>query len=261
MSALPFSSWSLFSFALSKTFSEFSTLLRLCIVPVVLISAAIVLTCNFFGESLGFIGMALGLVGLFAMVPSITGWHRLLILGSADRGNGKIYGWDQREWGYLGSWLILVVICIILGAVIAAVMGVVMTAVLQVGGNQIFALAPFVTLAGSIVSTFLMSLIVARFGLALPASAISEGKGLGQASVLVDGHTLTIAGGVFFAALFSSILQFLVGLATGTFSISGVAADIVQIILFFGFMFTVFVSAGVLSRAYVAVKGNAPSEA
>lgn len=182
--------------------------------------------------------MIASLAANVALVPAFTGWHRLLIQGDLDRGDGrgKALGWDGREWRYfrilIGIWLMMFVINI--GA------NIVMTII----PNMVTFIFVFVATLGSYLAVW------ANLGLALPAAALGDGRKLRELLQLAEGNLAQIGlgiGGVWIVLLMLGVF--------GTMA-AGAA------LLTFGSVYLVFVmgmlfyyiglvgSVGVLSRAY-----------
>lgn len=244
----------LISYALGNLFSRFGTLLTLCtpsllvlVICAVMARLAVPPTGTDTGleaELLSIIGyMSFGsLFATLALVPAFTGWHRLLITGNVRRENGRFFGWDIREWRYLGRLL----------AIWFCMMGVnIMTQFL----------APLF-MAGSVIGAVIMAVLVisayafiwAKLGLAMPAAALGEQTGFIEAMELAKGHTAQLA-----QALISTwlILGILGGILVMALTALGAAIGS-QYLVFVGvllfYYLSLVASVGVLSRAYSVLR-------
>lgn len=187
------------------------------------------------------------LIASVALVPSFTGWHRLLITGDMDRGNGRgPYGWDRREWRYftilLGIW------CLMLATNIVA--------------NLILSMAPST-------ATGLVALIViiagyltiwANLGLGLPAAALDDQRRIGEILLLAKGNfgqiALALAGVWIMLLLTGGVAVMLAGtalIALGSVYLFFVLAMLIYYVGLVG-------SVGVLSRAYDLINRPDPAK-
>ncbi|MEQ9125765.1 MAG: hypothetical protein RIM80_24730, partial [Alphaproteobacteria bacterium] len=106
----------LISYAIWAIWAGRGILAKLSVVPaLLLVTGAVLSTGAWSGETppvaedgvpappsgLALFGMLLYFLGAVASVPTLTGWHRLVILSSPERSAGRLYGWDGREWRYL----------------------------------------------------------------------------------------------------------------------------------------------------------------
>lgn len=177
------------------------------------------------------------LIANVALVPSFTGWHRLLITGDMARGPGRgPYGWDRREWRYfailLGIW------CLMLATNIVA--------------NIIFSFAPStaMALAAFIIIVVGYLTIWANIGLGLPAAALDDRRRFSEILPLAKGSFGQIA--LALAGVWA-ILLLIGGVAVALAATALIALG--NVYLFFVLAMIYYYvglvgSVGVLSRAY-----------
>ena len=177
-----------------------------------------------------------------ALIPALTGWHRLIVLPDPTRANGRLYGWSRVEWRYLGKllaiWLVTVVVNIIGGVVLNIL-----------GGS------PFATVLLNFLLLVAAAFVWAHMGLALPATAIGGNPRFREVGELVGENLTRIALGLFavwfVAGIFITVIilgAFYIGEAIGSSYIIYIAAVC-------SYFVAIFASAAVLSRAYTLLTG------
>ena len=244
----------LMGYALSNLFTRFGTLLTLCTPSLLVLVLFAVMarlavppaesTKGLESELLTIIGhMSFGsLFATLALVPAFTGWHRLLVTGEVRRENGRLFGWDIREWRYLGRlitiWLCMMAINIvtqIFAPVLMAssVFGMIITAVFVISGY---------------------AFIWAKLGLAMPAAALGNQTGFVDAMGLAKGYTAQIAQALIVTWL---TLGFLGAILVMALTALGTAVGS-QYLVFVGvllfYYLSLVASVGVLSRAYSVLR-------
>jgi hypothetical protein len=239
----PLSARDLISYTLRSIFGNFSTLVGLCAPALlVLVAAGVAARILFPVDPEGQIGEALPLlatatlVANIALIPAFTGWHRLLILGDARRDNGRAFGWDRREWRYLGYllgiWAMMLVVNIAVGLLGQMLAG-------AVGSGLILVIA----LTGYLA-------IWSNMGMALPAAAMNDNRRMGEVVAFVKGYAGSIALGLAGIWLILGVFGFLLvfaAMAMGA-AIGSVYLVFIAIMLFY--YVGLVASVGVLSRAY-----------
>lgn len=193
----------------------------------------------------GYGSSAIALAGYFcfvaagvAMTPAITGWHRLLINGSADRGDGSLYGWDWLEWRYFARWLSLAAMLALVATAIFAVM------TFAAGDEDLAAPLVMVAMAG----------VAARFGLMLPAAAVGDSVGFARASAMVAGSAIRLTLALLLASAVATGLRFAFGLLFAQdigFAWWGAFGVILELLTHIALL---LITAGVLSGAYTSVR-------
>ena len=243
----------LISYTLRSIFVNFSTLIGLCAPALLVLVAAVVAARILFpvapesqigealpmlaGEALPMLAVAT-LIANVVLIPAFTGWHRLLILGDAQRDNGRAFGWDRREWRYvgylLGIWAMMIVVNVVVSLLSMMLAG---------AGAFTAMLITLVALAGYLA-------IWANMGVALPAAAMNDNRRMVEVMALVKGQAGSIAFGLAGIWALMGIAGFLLVLAVtamGT-AIGSVYIVFVAIMLFY--YVGLVASVGVLSRAY-----------
>lgn len=184
-----------------------------------------------------------GLVANVALIPAFTGWHRHLILGDATRENGRAFGWDMREWRYLGIvfgiWCLMFLTNIVANLMISI----------------LASPALIVPVALTAIAVYL--LIWATFGLALPAAALGHRRSMAEIGRMVAGNKMKIALGLGWTWLLLGLAA-VVATVVMTFVaeiVGGIFLTFVFVMLFY--YLALVASVGVLSRAYVLLAANA----
>lgn len=206
------------------------------------------------------LGFGFFFAGALAMTPVVTGWHRILIVGSGDRGSGGIYGWDSREWSYLYRWILLMIMFVILALVASFILSSGLLIGSAGGGPESAVTVWALGILLSLIQAMIFALIMARFGLALPAAALGDNLGFGQASLLIDGRALPLTLALLIAAVATEILllpiEYLFALDLGLPGWQTFGAFATVMIYFL----LLLVSVGVLSAAYAALRPEPDAE-
>jgi hypothetical protein len=241
----PLSARDLISYTLRSIFGNFSTLVGLCAPALlVLVAAGVAARILFPVDPEGQITAALPmlatatLIANIALIPAFTGWHRLLILGDARRDNGRAFGWDRREWRYLGYllgiWAMMLVVNIAVG-----LLGQMLAGAGAVGSGLILVIA----LTGYLA-------IWSNIGMALPAAAMNDKRRMGEVVAFVKGYASSIAFGLAGIWLILGVIGSLLVFAATAMGAAIGSVYLVFIAIMLFYYVGLVASVGVLSRAY-----------
>lgn len=146
-------------------------------------------------------------LGFLAMIPMITAWHRLVILGHAHPDARISYGIKKTEWSYLGKLILFGLLCALF-MVPAIVVPVIIGAALPSAGGFHIAVIAIMIIAMLFIYAFIF-----RASLVFPAAAIGESLSFRESWRLSKGNTWRIIFTTILAALPTSVIMFVVSLA------------------------------------------------
>lgn len=179
-----------------------------------------------------------------ALVPACTAWHRLAILGDADRGNGAIYGWDRREWRHL-----LVYVALFGAVVVASLLA--------------FSITSLVTHPAAIFFCGILAFAFwaaswAALGLALPATALGHPMAISAYLRVAKADLARIAFGVIGVSLICMMIGIALALVIGLPLLAIFSLNLVFEILAFASYLSLVVAVAVWSRAYMILFSRQP---
>jgi len=158
------------------------------------------------GRAFFFLVWVLPIIQFLSMVPMITAWHRLVLLGH-DHPEARIrYSISRTEWSYLGKGILFTLVLglfMVVAIVIPTVIGAAFGSALQGAHIAIVFLALFAMLP---VYAFIF-----RVSPVFPAAAIGEPLGFRESWRLTRGNTWRIFTTFILAALPTVIIMKLVG--------------------------------------------------
>jgi len=256
---------SLISYAIWAIWAGRRILAKLSVVPAVLLVTGAVLSLGALsGETppgseggapepptgTALIGMLLYLLGAVAAIPTLTGWHRLVILSSPERGAGRLYGWDGREWRYLlNSFLLgLAVIGVLL--VFSLAVGPLLAGLFAADEAAFSPVRLLVVLAVSVAQGVIVALITAQFGLVLPAAAIGKPIGMAAAAAMARGHVRSMAVALFVVSFVGGLIQMPLSWMEPFFAGAPIGLAILLAANALLYIVVMAMSVGVLSCAY-----------
>ena len=140
------------------------------------------------GEFSAFFGA--GLAANLALIPMITAWHRLVLLGHGDPDARITYSIKSSEWAYLWKWilfgLLMVVISIPLWLVI---LGTSFTTGAFLAAGSAESAGFLIGALGGLLAVFTIIAVSLRFSLVFPAAAIGTSMKFGESWRKSKGNT------------------------------------------------------------------------
>lgn len=149
---------------------------------------------------------AISIVGFVAMIPMITAWHRLVILGH-DHPKARIsYSIQNTEWSYLWKAVLFILLCFLFmlpAIIVPIVIGLAMS---SMSGFHA-ALIIVVILAMLPIYAFIL-----RASLVFPAAAIGNSLGFRESWRLTKGNTWRVIFAIILAALPTTVVGMIVSI-------------------------------------------------
>lgn len=256
---------SLISYAIWAIWAGRGILAKLSIVPAALLVTGAVLSLGALsGETppapegatpeppsgTALIGMLLYLLGAIAAIPTLTGWHRLVILSSPERGAGRLYGWDRREWRYLLNSVLLGLAVIGVLLVFSLAVGPLLANLFAAGEAAFSPGRLLVVIAVSVAQGAIVALITAQFGLVLPAAAIGKPIGMAAAAAMASGHVRSMAVALFVVSFVGGLIQMPLSWLEPLFADAPLGLAILLAANALLYIVVMAMSVGVLSCAY-----------
>ncbi|MDF1736132.1 MAG: hypothetical protein P1U37_12655 [Minwuia sp.] len=170
-------------------------------------------------ELVPFVGVGLAtlgytLVALIVVVPVITAWHRMILLGSDNPEARATYRIGSAEWSYFKGAAALYGLGYVIGLLVEQIYGPL------IGGPLLWAAREGLDVGGIIASygqaavhwtavALIVGILVARFFLVLPAAAIGMPFGFSQSATATRGQGARLVLAYLLASLPAFVLAFL----------------------------------------------------
>lgn len=157
--------------------------------------------------------MAMGftLVSMIAVVPVITAWHRMILLGADDPEAGVAYRLGRTEWSYLKAAALLYGLGYVAGLVVTEIYGPLLGGpilyLVDRGYDPWGLLSAWAPAAVKWLSVALIiGFLVARFFLVLPARAVGHRMSYGDSAIATRGNGLRLVAAYVLASVPTSAL-------------------------------------------------------
>jgi hypothetical protein len=251
----------LLTHAVATTADRIIRLRRVLLVPAGFLLAAFIL--GIFAERQSFLGQAvigLAILGGVGLIPTATGWHRILIQSDASRGSGRAYGFDRRELLYVRNALFIWVAVLIPFEIIDFAFEFLVDRYLEEPDYvQYFIVLPsWVDLTHDSLRLVVLTAVVARFGLALPAAALGDNPGFRDITSFVKGRFLPLAIAVALTVAASQRLDYLIVVEMIALPEHRATDIAIFLVRHLTMAFLVLVALALLSRAYGLAIAAAP---
>ncbi len=182
------------------------------------------------------------------MIPIVTSWHRLILLGTNNKNARISYNYSSEDWLYFKALIILVIAFLITNFLLGLLLGPIFIALAKVT-SEVITIGIY-----QIILLIIIFLILCRFLLILPAAALGRKMDIAQSSLSMSGNALRITAAYILALLAPQIVL----LFTGNPSVllisgyeSGGSLGIVLLVTSIVIMMTFYtLSVGVVSYAY-----------
>uniref|UniRef100_UPI003BA89488 hypothetical protein n=1 Tax=Stappia sp. TaxID=1870903 RepID=UPI003BA89488 len=194
----------LFTGALKALFSDFDAFIRICWAWYLLIAVLSVLAIILLGERVPAAIIPIALIWLASSASIAVAWHRNLLL--RERPGPVHLRFGGRELRYIGKTFLIMFIVIIPAAIVMLVAMLVTS-----GSSSVWASL----LVVGAVATFLVLPPVMRLSLILPATALDEKLGIGEAFYDSEGLGLPMAIAGVLLALLVGAIDYVLGFAAG----------------------------------------------
>ena len=201
-------------------------------------------------------------VSLIAVIPVITAWHRMILLGADNPDAHVSYRLGRAEWSYLKAAVLLYGLGYVVGLAVNALYGPLL------GGGALWLVAQGVDPGGLITAwgalavkwlsiALILGFLVARFFLVLPARAVGRDLSYGESAIVTRGNGVRLVAAYVLASLPAAALTSIFSLPEDILaSARGVDQqflDLVLSILPRILLYTIAV--GILSLAYERLVG------
>jgi|GEM_PF-2413792 len=197
--------------------------LKLAVVPLVLMLASGAITASLFaGQSVTeltetgrfhVIGLGSSLIIYLSMIPTITAWHRLVLLGHGNPDARISYSIQSTEWAYLWKMVLFVLLIIVLSIPMilgTSVVGGIVAVASRGSGQSLDAQVIIIIVAAVAANVFVYGLAL-RFNLVFPSAAIGAPMGFRDSWRRTRGNTWRLI----FIALITVIPFYLVPFGIG----------------------------------------------
>ncbi|MEQ8665311.1 MAG: hypothetical protein RIC16_06270 [Rhodospirillales bacterium] len=155
--------------------------------------------------------LALAIAGALAVIPTITAWHRLVLLGHGDGGSRLRYVVGNTEWLYFGKLILFYIIVFLAAAALTVgTFAAVFTLERIAGENVIAGLSLVVALL--LVWAFFVGLML-RLSLVFPAAAIGDRFTFRASWRHTQGNTWRLIGAHVLAIIPVAVLTFVITFA------------------------------------------------
>ena len=253
--------------AYQTLWDNFRTYLRLAWAPFILCGILGVLVIQISSPQIRVIASLLfSIVFFLLLVPVVTAWHRLILLGPEHKNSRVAYSFSKEEWFYVLAIIVLHVAYFLMAVIFGFLVGPLVYGVIKIIPHVFFESLDVNTelfggYAVGFVVGFLTFLCLVRFLLVLPAAAIGEKMRISDSGRATEGNTwkLFFSYGVSWLPLLyiqifhtSTLYNIVAGTRTGVFG--DPELDVVVAIIPEFLFYTI--SVAVLSFSYKALVLN-----
>ncbi|UCG77479.1 MAG: hypothetical protein JSV21_07810 [Nitrospirota bacterium] len=142
---------------------------------------------------------------ILLMIPAVTAWHRLIVIGKGNRTNDISYRISKNEWLYIKALLLISVIALSIGIFMALFVLPVAWGISESSGIQLYASLI------KLIAWVIMFTLLCRFLLILPSSALGIKMRVYESSRAFKGNAIRFAIAYFIAVSIPEILSLPVG--------------------------------------------------
>jgi len=183
------------------------------------------------------------------MIPVVTSWHRLILLGVDDKNTHVKYVYGAEEWLYFKALFVLVITFLVANFLLNILFGPIF-----IGGLSQFIGERALIGVYRLIMFIIVFLVLCRFLLILPAAALGKRMDIANSSLAVSGNAFRVTFAYIFALIAPQIILLLTGspvelLVCGCGLNSSL--DIILLLTSIVIMMTFYtLSVGVISFAY-----------
>ena len=182
------------------------------------------------------------------MIPVVTSWHRLILLGEDDKNARIRYVYNAEEWLYFKALFVLVIAFLVANFILSILLGPVFVGLGQLINEKVsiglYRLSMLI----------IIFLILCRFLLILPAAALGKKMDVANSSLALSGNALRITAAYILALIAPQIILLLTGSPAELLIFGrelGSSLGIILLVLSILIIMTFYtLSVGVLSFAY-----------
>lgn len=142
------------------------------------------------------------------MIPVVTSWHRLILLGVDEEGSRIGYKYGAEEWVYFKALIVLVIAFFVTNFLLGIILGPILAGLAQFLGSA--------ALAGvyRLILLLVVFLIVCRFLLVLPAAALGKKMDIAKSSLAMQGSALRLTAAYVLALIAPEAILLVTGTVT-----------------------------------------------